>query len=293
MSSAKRPRKLFEIHRADSLEWLKATRAKSFQAVVTDPPFGVKEYLPEQLEKRKNGNGGIWRLPQDFDGCKRSPVPRFTVLTPTDRIRISRFHEQLARELLRVLVPGGHVLLASQTLLSHLSMNAFVGLGFELRGQIVRVVKTFRGGDRPKDGHEEFAEVSVIPRSCWEPWLVFRRPCEGRVTENLRKWGTGALRRPCADQPFTDLLDSSRPPRAERAIAPHPSLKPQAFLRMLVRAALPLGKGKILDPFMGSGSTIAAALSQNIRSVGVEINSDYYRMARRAIPKLAKIEPNR
>jgi len=45
----------------------------------------------------------------------------------------------------------------------------------------------------------------------------------------------------------------------ERKIAPHPSLKPQAFMRQLVRAALPLGRGVILDPFMGAGSTVAAA----------------------------------
>lgn len=36
-------------------------------AIVTDPPYGVKEYDAEQLEKRSNGHGGIWRIPPCLD----------------------------------------------------------------------------------------------------------------------------------------------------------------------------------------------------------------------------------
>ena len=74
------PRATYRIFRIDAFEWLEARRAKSVRAVVTDPPYGILEYTPEQLEKRRNGGAGIWRLPNCFDGCKRSPMPRFTVL---------------------------------------------------------------------------------------------------------------------------------------------------------------------------------------------------------------------
>ena len=37
-----------------------------------------------------------------------------------------------------------------------------------------------------------------------------------------------------------------------------------------VRAALPMEEGVILDPFMGSGSTIAAATAMGLESVGLE-----------------------
>lgn len=36
--------------------------AASIDAIVTDPPYGVKEYELAQLEKRSNGNGGVWRV---------------------------------------------------------------------------------------------------------------------------------------------------------------------------------------------------------------------------------------
>ena len=65
---------------------------------------------------------------------------------------------------------------------------------------------------------------------------------------------------------------------AERKIAPHPSLKPQRFLRQIVRASLPLGKGVILDPFSGSGSTLAAASANSYSSIGVERDDEYYQL---------------
>lgn len=282
----------FSICNEDAFEWLSTRASLSLHAVVTDPPYGVLEYTPAQLEKQRNGNGGIWRLPQSYDGQKRSPMPRFTVLKRRDQERISALHSRLAPLLLRVCVPGAHVIMASQNLLAHLVITQFANAGFELRGQIVRVVKTLRGGDRPKGAHDDFPEVSVTPRSCWEPWLIFRKPCEGRVQDNLRRWGTGALRRPPGGTPLTDLIFSCPARGEERAVAAHPSLKPQAFMRQIVRASLPLGRGVILDPFMGSGATIAAATNLGLQSVGVEIDEEYFHMAERAIPALAALSCN-
>jgi site-specific DNA-methyltransferase (adenine-specific) len=100
-------------------------------------------------------------------------------------------------------------------------------------------------------------------------------------------WKTGGLLRISADEPFKDLIPSSPARGEERKAAPHPSLKPQHFLRQLVRAALPLGEGVILDPFMGSGSTVAVAVACGLRGVGLESNAEYFQMAVKAIPLLA------
>src|SRR5947208_1270216 len=191
-----------ELFNSDAFAWLRSRRAKSIHAVVTDPPYGIIEYLPEQLDKLRNGTGGIWRIPRCLNGYMRSPSPRFTVLRPVDHQRVSEFHHKLAPLLLRVLVPGGHVLIACQNLLSHHVASAGASAGFEVRGQIARIVKTLRGGDRPKGAHKEFPGISVSPRVSWEPWLILRRPCEGTVAANLHKWGTGGLRRPQIRSPF-------------------------------------------------------------------------------------------
>ncbi len=129
-----------------------------------------------------------------------------------------------------------------------------------------------------------------MPRSGWEPWGVFRKPLEGRVQDNLRRWKTGGLRRISGADPFWDVIASGVATVREREIAPHPTLKPQAYLRQLTRAVLPLGEGTILDPFMGSGSTLAAAAACGLRSIGIEREREYFLLAEQAIPELTRLE---
>jgi DNA modification methylase len=277
----------------DCLRWLGAQPANSVHAVVTDPPYGLREFNETEKEKLRSGRGGVWRIPPEFDGCKRMPLPRFTTLTAKEQLAMRQFFAEWSRLILRVLVPGGHVFIAGNPLVSHLTYIPMMEAGFEKRGEIIRLVQTLRGGDRPKNAHEEFPDVTVMPRSAWEPWGLFRKPCEGLVQENLRKWKTGGLRRESKARPFTDVIQCSPTRSSERELANHPSLKPQSFMRQIVRAALPLGEGIVLDPFAGGGSTLAAAEFNGYQSVGLELDPIYFRLAAKAIPLLAQYTPGR
>jgi len=283
---------IYELVQDDCVKWMEHRHANSIHAIVTDPPYGLKEYTPKEKAKLRRGRGGVWRIPPAIGGCVRRPLPRFTVLSEDDKQQLTDFFRLWATRAIRVLVPGGHVFIASNPLLSHLVYIALIESGFEKRAEIIRLVQTLRGGDRPKNAHEEFKDVTVMPRSCWEPWGLFRKPCEGRVQDNLRKWKTGGLRRLAEDQPFCDVIRSSPTRSIEREIAPHPSLKPQRFMRQVVRAALPLGEGVVLDPFMGGGSTLAAACAVGYASIGIESDPEFFVLARHAIPRLAAIVPN-
>lgn len=277
------------LYHGDCLDWLRARPERSIHGVVTDPPYGLVEYSAGQQEKLRDGRGGVWRIPPSYDGHRRAPLPRFTTLTEPQKRVLTGFFRAWSDALLPVVVPGAHLIVASNPLLSHRVAVAIESAGFERRGEIVRLVTTMRGGDRPKNAHEEFSGVSVMARSMWEPWLLFRRPLEGRVQDNLRKWKTGGLRRIGDDRPFGDVIRSCPTHRTERCIAHHPSLKPQAFLRQVVRAVLPLGEGVVLDPFAGSGSTLAAATAVAYDSIGVEIDPRYVTIAQEAIPRLAAL----
>jgi len=279
-----------QLCHADCMDWLAEAPRLSVHAVVTDPPYGLVEYTPREQSKLRAGRGGVWRIPPSFDGHKRAPLPRFTTLSSADLEQLSRFFETWGRALFPVLVPGAHVLVASNPLVSHLVACSLARAGLERRGEVIRLVMTMRGGDRPKGAHDEFPDVTVMPRSMWEPWVLFRKPCQGRVQDNLRKWKTGGLRRVSEDQPFGDVIRSAPTRAAERSIAPHPSLKPQAFLRQVVRAMLPLGEGVVLDPFAGSGSTLAAATAVGYDSIGLELDPDYIAVAKKAIPALAVLD---
>lgn len=276
---------------ADCFEWLSRLPENSLHAVVTDPPYGIREYDDHELEKRAAGKGGIWRLPPAFDGSVRAPLPRFTALDAKDRKRLSLFFTEWSRLTLRALRPGGHVIMATNAFIASLLYGALTAGGLEFRGQVMRQVRTLRGGDRPKNAEGEFPDVSSLPRGCYEPWGLFRKPLPAKMTvgECLRQFETGGLRRRADGNPFEDVIPSERTPKLEREIANHPSLKPQSFMRQMVYAALPLGKGVIADPFMGSGSTIAAAEAMGLHAVGAERYLDYFNMAAKSIPALAAL----
>lgn len=276
------------IH-ADSFDWLGRIPEASIHAIVTDPPYGVKEYDHDQLQKRSHGNGGVWRIPPSFDGNVRSPLPRFTALNEQDRVRLQEYFTDWASLIHRVLFPGGHVFLASNAFLSQIVFSAIADAGLEFRGQIIRLVRTLRGGDRPKNAEHEYSGVCSMPRGCHEPWGLFRKPLPSGMTVSacLNEFQTGGLRRKPDGNPFEDVIGSERTPRQERQIADHPSLKPQSFLRQIVYASLPLGQGIVLDPFMGSGSTIAAAESVGYNAIGVERRQEYFDMSQQAVPALA------
>jgi DNA modification methylase len=279
----------YQLVHGDARDWLADTSPNSVHAIVTDPPYGVREFSAEQVDKMRSENGGVWRIRMKIGGHERKLLPRFTDLSPEERRNIRPFFHEFGQLFERILVPGGHVVIASSPLMMHYTMTAFEDAGLEVRGSFVRVLRTFRGGFRPKGAEEEFPHVSTMPRGCWEPWLLFRKPLEGRLFDNLRKFKTGGLRRISEERPIMDVIASGLPTMEEREIAPHPTLKPQSFLRLLVRAVTPMGEGTIFDPFMGSGSTIAACESLGIRSIGIESDDAFFEMARNAIPKLAKI----
>lgn len=276
---------------ADCFEWMGRMPEGSIHGIVTDPPYGVKEYEFDQLDKRANGNGGIWRIPPSFDGSVRQPLPRFTALNPKEREQLSRFFTEWAKVAVHVLRPGGHAFVACNAFLCQVVYGALVAGGLEFRGQLIRVVRTLRGGDRPKNAETEFPDVCSLPRGSYEPWGILRKPIPAGMTVSdcLRKFGTGGLRRLAEGLPFTDLIEVGRTPRAERDLANHPSLKPQALLRELVHAVLPLGKGVMLDPFAGSGSAIAASEAMGIQSIGIEKNADYFKAAKASVQQLSKV----
>lgn len=62
----------------------------------------------------------------------------------------------------------------------------------------------------------------------------------------------------------------------------HPTVKPTDLMRYLCRLVTPAG-GTVLDPFMGSGSTLKAAELEGFSAIGIELDPEYCAIARRRI----------
>ena len=80
--------------------------------------------------------------------------------------------------------------------------------------------------------------------------------------------------------------------RAERAGSKHPTVKPLALMRWLVKLVTPPG-GRVLDPFAGTGTTIVAARDLGIEATGIEMTDEYIadirrRLGLRGLPEILR-----
>jgi site-specific DNA-methyltransferase (adenine-specific) len=62
----------------------------------------------------------------------------------------------------------------------------------------------------------------------------------------------------------------------------HPTVKPIALMRYMIRLVVPRG-AVVLDPFMGSGSTGCAAMVEGMQFIGIDITPEYVDIARRRL----------
>jgi len=72
------------------------------------------------------------------------------------------------------------------------------------------------------------------------------------------------------------------PAKDEKRFAKHPTQKPIALLRRIILASTNPGD-IILDPFVGSGTTVVAALREGRRSIGIDTEREYLELAIRRI----------
>ena len=82
---------------------------------------------------------------------------------------------------------------------------------------------------------------------------------------------------------------SAKAPKSERPNVDgvqHPTVKPLAIMRWLIRLVTPPG-GTVLDPFAGSGTTIEAALIEGFEPIGIEMEPDYLPLIQHRIDRQA------
>lgn len=305
------------LHQGDCRDIMRAMPADHFDAVITDPPYGIA-----------------------FKGEK------WDTATPTG---FQAWTQSWGEEALRVLKPGGYLLAFSATRTYHRLTSGLEDAGFEVRdamawiradgkpaaidlpsafdraagvldqreGRDVRdwdasnaaaakaSRKVWDVGEPVTDEAKAWEGWGVGLKPAWEPIVVARRPHEGRLVDNVRAHGTGAMNiragmdavngsyppnllmgeqamRAAVEQGAPDHVwpvfrYQPKAPKSERPIVggvQHVTVKPLELMRYLIRLVVRPGS-LILEPFAGSGTTLQAAAMENVRAVGCELDDRY------------------
>ena len=82
----------------------------------------------------------------------------------------------------------------------------------------------------------------------------------------------------------------AKAPKSERPVVDgtaHPTVKPLAIMRWLIRLVTPPG-GVVVDPFAGSGTTLEAAYLEGFEAIGVEMTPEYWPLVAARIERVTK-----
>jgi DNA modification methylase len=208
------------LYRGDAMLVLPTFDDESFDAVITDPPYGMSFQSARRTEKTER-----------FDVIANDDAPFVWWL----------------RDAARVIKPGGCLVCFCRWDSAEAFRQAIGWAGLKVGAQLVwdRVVHGM--GDltgRPSPQHDTiwFAVKGRYKLPGVRPTSVYRH----------QRLGGDELR--------------------------HSNEKPVSLMRQIVADYVPPG-GRVLDPYMGSGTTIQAAMREGRKAVGVELDPGHYATA--------------
>ena len=259
-----------ELHHGDCLEVLASMHSDSVAAIVTDPPYGISMM----------GKSWDYQVPST----------------------------EIWEQCLRVLKPGGHLLAFAGTRTQHRMCVNIEDAGFEIRDMIAWVYGSgFPKGksclkpalepitmarkpakhvqplniDGCRVGTTRRTPASLSTCKTKNAYGQYGGGAEKELDPNMGRWpanlihdGSNGVTQPLNDSArFFYTAKASKDDR-DRGNT-HPTVKPTDLMAYLCRLVTPVG-GIVLDPFMGSGTTGKAALSEGFSFIGIERDPEYY-----------------
>jgi len=299
------------IHLLNCLDGMKKLPEHSVDMVCTDPPYFLdglgSDWNKDSLDK-KGSSAIVGNLPKGMKFDRKQSK------------KFYEFYSEVAREVFRVLKPGGAFVSFSSPRLYHSMTMAVEEAGFEIRDMMAWVytqsqVKAFSQNHIiEKDKTKTPEEKESLKELCkgWrtpqlkpaiEPMCLAVKPIEGRYIDNFEKYGTGLLN--TSDETKVDgkfpsnvmttqdgVLDKvflvKKPSKEEKgSFNTHLSVKPVELVQHLIQLFTKKG-ATILDPFMGSGTTAVAAVICDRHYLGFEINKEYLDISNKRLLSVLK-----
>ena len=202
------------------LDRLRELPDDSVDSIVTDPPYGIrfmgKAWDGDDIIAKTQDRAKYSTDPNKRAGIRGGHRSRAAEagkydLSPSANFQFQQWTEAWAAQAIRVLKPGGHLMVFAATRTYHRMTCGVEDAGFEIRDQIGWVFGS--GFPKSHNLHGDWEGWGTALKPAWEPICVARKPFKGTVAENVARWGTGAINiAGCRIETSDELTGSGSPP---------------------------------------------------------------------------------
>tara|TARA_B100000575_G_C23136848_1_gene660625 strand:- start:272 stop:1192 length:921 start_codon:yes stop_codon:yes gene_type:complete len=288
----------------DCLEELKKLEDNSIDCVITDPPYFI--------DKLDNS----WSSKDISNDKKNSHIKHLPKGMKFDKNQVKNLYDyylKLSNILLKKMKPGAYFLSFSSPRLYHAIAMSCEIAGFEIRDMInwtytqsmpkgMSVSHVIKKMDISEDEKEKLIEEykdfkTPQIKSCFEPICVAMKPI-GKLTyiknelafktgllDFSQKVGTNNDKVPAniiTTEEYNEHYDKNfmvgKPSKKEKGVTnTHITVKPLALIEHLIKL-FSKKNSLVVDPFLGSGTTAVACKNTGRKCIGIELNSEYYKI---------------
>lgn len=240
----------YELHNGDCLEYMKKIPTSSVDLIITDPPYNLGKFM-------ENRDTNLGKMRDNFFGIAGWDDLEYKEWKKS----MDKFFHQSAR----VLKDGGAMIvfmavIKVETMITLAEKN---GLYYKTTGIWHKL------NPMPRNMNLHFVNST-------ESWLYF-----------TYKSRTGTFNND--GRVLHDFVETAVTSNGEKKYGKHPTQKPEALMEHFV-SILSNQDNIILDPFMGSGSVGVAALRNNRKFIGIELEEDYFQIASSRIKEVCSDE---
>lgn len=253
--------------KGNSLEYLKNIETASFDACITDPPYSLSGYDGKKdigwLKSNK-----YWTEKKNFNITNE----KWDKFSGND---YELFTKNWLQEIVRIVKPNGNILIFG----SYHNIFTIGDLLDEMNLRIINSIVWYKRNAFPNITQRMLCESTEY--IIWAANNDKKKAKKWTFNyELLKKMNNGKQMRNVWDIPSSFS-------KKEKQFGKHPTQKPEIIIDRLIKG-FTNNHDKIIDPFMGAGTTPAMCLSNNRNCTGIEIEDKYYEIAVNRIKDMGK-----
>lgn len=247
--------KLNSILEGNCIEKMRELSPKSFQLILTDPPYNISG--KSKLDLKNNTTGGPWyKIEETWDIFKDYK----------DYLNFTKFWTIEADKLL---ADSGSMMICC----SYHGLGEILIALKDLNYKILNIIVWKKSNPMPNITKRTLTHSTE--------YVVWAAKSKGWIFNynDMKKYSDGKQLRDVWEFP---LCQGPQRIKNDSGRAAHPTQKPLEFMKRLIEMATKDGDS-VLDPFLGSGTTAVAANQMKRKWIGIENNSEYVKIAKKRI----------